>query len=130
MVIGTTIVFLLVKKFGRRIVSAFFTEEKIKRLDNIKPKKLNYVIFILSWIPGTPKDLLTYFYGLTNVKLTNLLPIVFFARIPSVITSTLAGSQLAEMNYKVSIIVFIVSGILGLIGIFLYNKITSDNAKE
>ena len=128
-VIGTAIVYFLVKRFGRRVISVFFKEDQIKKLDNIKPSKLSYVVFLLSLIPGTPKDLLTYFYGLTNIKISNLLLIVLFARIPSVITSVLAGYHLSEMNYKVSIIVFVISVVLGLIGIVLYNKITEMHSK-
>ena len=49
-VIGTAIVYLLVKRFGRRVISVFFKEDQIKKLDNIKPSKLSYVVFLLSFL--------------------------------------------------------------------------------
>lgn len=40
------------------------------------------LLFILYFIPGTPKDILTYFVGLTPIKLSEFLVISLIARFP------------------------------------------------
>ena len=60
-IIGTAVVFLLVRKFGRPLVGYFVPEEKIKNHRLLQDEnKLEWAVFLLFFIPGTPKDLLTY----------------------------------------------------------------------
>ena len=44
------------------------SKEKINKIQNSKlfknPKKIEYIMLILFFIPGTPKDLLTYIAGM------------------------------------------------------------------
>ena len=64
------------------------------------------------------------------MKKGKFLLITMFARIPSIITSTIGGNAIGEKNYLFSIIVFIVTGIISLIGIFIYQKyIVKNKAK-
>ena len=66
-------IFALVKKFGKKFVYDFCDEEKVKKFENNKlfknEKKLENILFILFLIPGTPKDLLTYVFGLFQIKM-------------------------------------------------------------
>ena len=67
---GSCVVILLVRKFGRKFVESLYPREKIDSLPILNnPKKRNFVIFILFFIPGTPKDLLTYVVGLTDMSI-------------------------------------------------------------
>ena len=69
-VIGGLIVFLFVRKFGMRFVELFFDREKLENLKFFKnTRRLNLLVFIFMLIPGTPKDLMSYFVGLTKMKL-------------------------------------------------------------
>ena len=59
--LGSTIIFLLTRLFGVRMVEAFISREKLYAFSFMKDeKKLNRLIFLVFFIPGTPKDLLTY----------------------------------------------------------------------
>lgn len=123
--IGSVIVFLFSRFFGARAVEAIYPREKMKKLKFLNnPKKLNTLTFILFFIPGTPKDLLTYFIGLTPMKLTTWIIITCTARIPSVITSTIGGNALGLRNYKFAIIAFAIAVIVSIIGIFIHNRIS------
>ena len=103
--IGSLIVFWLVRKFGIKLLEVFFTYEKIKSLKFLQnEKRLTLITFFLFFIPGTPKDLLTYFVGLTNINLKSFLFIVAVARIPSVITSTIGGSLLGSEKYFLALL--------------------------
>lgn len=122
--LGSVIVVLLVKKFGRKIVDYFFNKEKIDSLKFLQSSSKKNIIFaIIFIIPGTPKDLLCYFGGITNIDLKTLLLIVTLGRFPSIITSTLIGGHLSEQNYLYAIIVFVITALLSLTGILIYNRI-------
>ena len=86
-------------------------------------KKRNYLIFFLFFIPGTPKDLLTYFVGLTDIKLGSFLIISLIARIPSVLSSTFGGHLLGVGKYWDAILLYAITGAVSLIGLMVYNKI-------
>lgn len=122
--IGSIIVFLFVRKFGIKAVEIFFDKDKLKSIKILNnPKSLNTLTFILFLIPGTPKDLLCYAAGLTNISFKVWLIISFAARIPSIVTSTIGGNALGIQNYASAVIVFIVTVIISVTGIIIYNKV-------
>ena len=122
--LGGIIVFLAVRKFGVKIVEVFFSVEKIRELKFLQnPKRVNTTTFIVFLIPGTPKDLLSYFVGLTDMKLSVWLFITTVARIPSLITSILTGSALGNKRYTVAVIVLMITLVISGIGLLIYNRI-------
>ncbi|MBO5783566.1 MAG: TVP38/TMEM64 family protein [Clostridia bacterium] len=121
--IGSALIWCFSRYLGIKAVEAFYPREKLNELKFLKDsKKLNITAFILFFIPGTPKDMLTYVLGLTPMKLSTCLFITVVARIPSVITSVIGGSALGEQNYLLAIIVFAVTGLISLCGILYYNR--------
>ncbi len=123
--IGSLIVFLLVRTLGVKLLEVFFTYEKIKSLKFLQnEKKVSLLCFFLFFLPGTPKDLLTYFVGLTKIDFKSFLFIVAVARIPSIVTSTIGGSLLGSEKYFFAAIAFGVTLIISLIGWLIYNKIS------
>ena len=128
--IGSSLIFLLVKKFGIRFVEIFVSRNKINELKFIRSEeKLKRLTFILFFIPGTPKDLITYFLGLTRISLKDFLAITLFARIPSVVSSTVGGNFIGEKRYAEAVILFVITACISLIGIKLYN-IMIEKIKE
>ena len=118
------LVFLFVRRFGIKAVEVFFSREKIRSLRFLQnQKKLNLWVFIIFAIPGTPKDLLCYFVGLTEMRFANWMLIISVARIPSVITSTIGGNALGMKNYLFAIIVFAATMLLSAAGILIYRII-------
>ena len=69
-------------------------------------------------IPGTPKDLLSYFAGLTPLTTAQWLGIVAVGRIPSVMTSVVTGAAAGEKNYVQALMTFAVTLAVSLAGIF------------
>lgn len=124
--IASCIIFFSVRKFGKDFIYSFFGKEKIDKLENNQlfsnKKKLDLILFIIFFIPGTPKDLFIYLGGLLPVKPLSFLLISTFARFPSVITSTYCGANLIDGNFKTSIIVFVCTFVVSVIGIVIYNK--------
>ncbi len=135
----TTIIFFLVKKLGRRFVYDFCDEKQIDKFMNNKifknPKKIEFIMFILFFLPGTPKDLLVYLAGLLPLKPLRFILISTLVRFPSVISSTLAGAHLATGNWKMSVVIYAVTllivGIaLMILNLFDKNKTTEDVIKS
>lgn len=123
-VLGSWIIFLLVRKFGVKMVEVFFSQEKISQIGFLKNgKKARVLAFILMLIPGTPKDFLSYFAGLTKLELRQWLLIVSVARLPSVLTSTLTGSAAGERRYVLAVVLFVLSGLISAGGIWYYRYI-------
>ena len=130
----TTIIFFTVRKLGRRFVYSFCSKEKIEKIENSKlfknEKKIEWIMLILFLIPGTPKDLLVYLGGLLQLKPLKFILISTFARLPSVVSSTFAGSSIAGGNWKFSIIIYAVTFILVGLFIFIANKFDKDKTAE
>ena len=122
--IGGLFVFLLVRRYGTRIAEIFFSGEKLRSLRFLKySKKRDVLFFIIFMIPGTPKDLICYFAGLTDIKISAWLLISVLGRIPSVVTSTIGGDAMGTKKYLFSLIVFAATFAVSLIGLWIYNKI-------
>lgn len=129
--LGSLVIFVLVRKFGVKMVQVFFKDKEIKRLAFLKnPKKSMTLTFILMTIPGTPKDLLSYFVGLTPVKLWQWLAIVLVARIPSLVTSTVSGAAAGERNYVLAVVVFAVTAALSIGGLVYYRHLCKQENQK
>ena len=132
--IVSTTIFFLVRKFGRKFVYDFCDEKKVAKIENSKlfqnSKKIELIMLILFLIPGTPKDLLVYIAGLLPIKPIRFILISSFARFPSVISSTLAGENLARGDWKMSIILYVAVLILVGIIVFVINKLDKDKITE
>lgn len=125
-VVGSALVFLFVRRFGVKLVEVFFPREKIRSLRFLQDsRRLNLLTFIVFFIPGTPKDLLSYFIGLTDMKLGTWLFITAVARIPSIVTSTVTGDALGLKDYQFALIAFGVTLALSLVGILVYRRLSA-----
>ncbi len=129
--LSSVAVFLLVKKWGIPMVESFITREQIQELRFINSeKKRNRLVFILFFIPGTPKDILTYFIGLTDMRTSTFLVITLIARIPSVVSSTVCGQYLGRQDYLTAGIIIGVTAIISMLGYFLYLRIVKKRQNK
>lgn len=129
--LGSMIVFFLVRRYGMRLAALFFPEEKLQSVKFLKTNPKREVLFLLIFmIPGTPKDLLCYYAGMTDLRTPVWLLICSFGRLPSVITSTIGGNALGTENYWFAAGVFAVALAISGIGILLYNFICNRNKEK
>ncbi len=116
----TLLIYLLVRKFGKEFICTFVSEDKISKIENSKmwnnPNKIRMLLFFAFFIPGLPKDIFVYIGGLLPINPIEFLLISTFARFPSIISSTIAGSNILYGNWSVILITytvtFFISGIL------------------
>ena len=133
--IASSAVFLLVKKFGTKLIDLFYSTDKLHELHFIKKyvndrDRLRKITFFLFFIPGTPKDVLTYLYGLTPLSLGEFLAISMIARIPSVVTSTVGGMLVHNGQYAAAAVLFVLTAAVSLAGYLGYQHHTAKKAKE
>lgn len=131
MVIGSVIAILLARRFGRALVESIYPRDKLEALPIVNdPKKRNVTVFLLFLIPGTPKDMLTYVIGLTSMSIPKYIALTTFARMPSVIMSTIGGHALGEDEFLLALIAFIVTGVVSGCGYLLYLSIQNKHKKK
>ena len=129
--LGSVMIFLFTRRFGLKMAEAIVGKEKIDSMWFMRSSNhLNLLVFFLFFIPGTPKDVITYFVGLTPIKLTTFLGLSSVARIPSIVTSTIMGNALGVKHYKIAVIVYVITGVISLIGICVCRKLSGNRQKE
>lgn len=132
--IGSLLVFELVRVFGTRLVRLFFSQEQVQSLGFLKTNPRRDFLFLLVFmLPGTPKDLLCYFAGLTDIRLPVWLLICSLGRIPSLVTSTIGGDALGTKNYWFAAAIFgatLAVSTLGLLGYRSLCRRKNENAEE
>ena len=121
--IGQLVIFKTVKFLGRDFVEKMAGNETLQKFKFLQDeKKLKAIIFFLFFIPGTPKDLITYVVPLTKINLRDFLVLSIIARIPSIISSTYAGYAYSESNYRLMVIMYAVIIVFSIAGVFIYKR--------
>ena len=123
--LGSILIFALVRRFGVRLVECFFSVEKIRKLRFLRDeRKRDGLIFLLMLIPGTPKDLLCYFSGLTEIGWGKWLLIASVGRIPSIITSTVGGDALGTKRIGFAVVTFAGTLLISLAGWYVFQMLS------
>ena len=129
--LGSVISLLLARRLGKSFVESLYPREKIDALPILNDsKKRNALVFLLFFIPGTPKDLITYAIGITDMSIPLYLTLATFARIPSILMSTIGGDALGSNRFIFALIAFSVSGLICLAGYIIYTGITKNQGKK
>ncbi len=122
--LGTLVIFFVARVAGRRFIDALVGGKKLKLFDklNENPKR-DTVIFFVFLIPGLPKDLLTYAAAFFDISVWKFILITAIARIPSIITSTVAAGFLIDGNYWAAVAIFALTGAAAVVCYFLSSHI-------
>lgn len=128
---GTVFVYYMVKLLGISFVGELVDLKKMERFRFLREtRRLEAVTFLLFFIPGTPKDLLTYFMPFTKIKPLSFFSIVAVARIPSIVTSTFAGASISEGKWLQTILIFAGTAGIALLGIWLNRRLEKHLQKK
>ena len=123
-IIGQWLIFKIMRTWGSSFTEMMGVKlEKYRFVNN--ERKLRAITFILYFIPGTPKDLLTYVIPMTKMSLKDFLIISSVARIPSVLSSTFAGAAFGEGDIIKMIIIYAAIIVVSVVGILIHNKFFS-----
>ncbi len=131
MLLGTILIFYGVKWLGKSFVDTLTDSKKFERFTFLNnEKKLETIVFLLFFIPGTPKDVLTYFMPFTRIRPLSFFVLVTIARIPSILSSTFVGERLSQGQWLQSILVFVVTGAVGLLGIWFNDRLVKKRERK
>ena len=129
--LGSLLVFGVVRKFGAILLELFFSKEKIKGLRFLQhSRRRNILLAFIFILPGTPKDLLCYFAGLTDISFKVWFWVCSMGRLPSIVTSMLGGDALETRSYVDAIVVFAITMCISIIGMLVYNGICKWHDKK
>ena len=129
--IGSLVIFILVRKLGPSFLERTVGTSDLTKYKFLSDKKrVELTLFIIFFIPGTPKDVITYIAPIAPIGALPYLLITTFARIPSVITSTLLGGSIADGDYTLAIIVFIVTALISVSGILIGSRYVEHRNKN
>lgn len=132
--ITTVLIYVLVKKNGKKFICEFFSKEQVEKIENSKmfqdEKKIEMVMILLFLIPGTPKDLFVYIGGLLPIKSSRFIAIATLLRFPSIISSTIAGNNLLGGKWQVSILAYVITFLITFLIIFIINKCDKNKISE
>ncbi len=122
--VASALVFVLTRRFGTPLIYRLFSKEKVDGFTFLRDsRRIESVTFILFLIPGTPKDMLTYVAGISSIHMSSFLIISMLARIPAMVLSLMVGSTVSDGNWQVAIILFVLTAVIGLVGIKYKDRI-------
>ena len=128
MTAGGMITFFFVRKFGMKFIELFVDRKEIESVKFLHTnERYTALLFLFFLLPGTPKDLMCYVAGLTDLNWTTWLLINFVGRFPAILLSALSGSALGEQKYGIFAAAFAVIIVLYVLGTFLYKKFNHDH---
>lgn len=124
--LATSAIYWATRRWGWKLVGLFFDRSLFDRFSWLKSaKRLELIMLIVFLIPGTPKDFLTYFAGLTNMRFLPVVLIATFGRIPSIVTSTIAASAVGSGNWPLVACTLAASAFLLAVGGLMYRRLRS-----
>lgn len=124
--LATSAIYWATRRWGWKLVGLFFNRSLFDRFSWLKSaKRLELIMLIVFLIPGTPKDFLTYFAGLTNMRFLPVVLIATFGRIPSIVTSTITASAVGSGNWPLVVCTLVASALLLAVGGLMYRRLRS-----
>ncbi len=106
---GSVLVYCTARALGARsVASEALNKYRFLRDD----AHIRFALFLLFFIPGTPKDLLIYAGPFLPVRPLHFFLISTLARIPSVLTSTFAAASFAEGSWQAGVAVYAAAGLI------------------
>ena len=121
-VVASSLIFGVGKKFGLFLAARFFGETNFQQWKFLQNKeKTAMLVFIFFLIPGTPKDMLTWFAPLSGLSLVRFVAVSVFARTPAIISAAIMGDSMIQGNRIMFAVIFGVTVLLGLLG-FWFKK--------
>ncbi|HLC43403.1 MAG TPA: TVP38/TMEM64 family protein [Methylomirabilota bacterium] len=117
--IGSMAAFGLARWLEVSVLEKFVKLDRLKHLEFIVKPEGVLVAFFLFLIPGFPKDILSYFLGLTPMSFFTFFVVSTLGRVPGTWWLSAQGAQVADQNYR-QLVVLIVVALIVALPLYLY----------
>ncbi len=97
--VGSYVAFSLSRSFGRPFVEKFVNKSVIEKFDYLLHSKGVFLIFLLFFIPGFPKDYLCYILGIGRLTRLEFIVISTIGRLFGTVLLTLGGEYIRVHQY-------------------------------
>lgn len=128
--IGTTvgfwIVFVVSKRYGRRVMKYFVPADKIAKYDRIASSKGAFAFISVGFLfPFIPDPVLGYVAGTTPIPTRVLMVISLLMRFPGIAMTSTVGSQFGQGNYTTVVVMLAVLLAVLVLGVIFYKQISA-----
>lgn len=132
--IGTTVGFLLVfiisKRYGRRVMKYFVPQEQVDKYDAVASSKGAFAFIAVGFLfPFIPDPILGYIAGTTPIPTRVLMVICVVMRLPGVMMTSLVGSQFGQGNYDTVVALLAALAVVLIAGVIFYKQISAVTDK-
>jgi uncharacterized membrane protein YdjX (TVP38/TMEM64 family) len=115
--IGTLICFGLGRFYGEPFVRPWLSERSWKKMKFIVQAEGAILCFILYLIPGFPKDIVSYLFGISPIRFWVFAPVSTLGRLPGTWISSYVGAHVSEHEY---ITLFLMLALVAAVSVPLY----------
>jgi uncharacterized membrane protein YdjX (TVP38/TMEM64 family) len=107
MVLGSSIIFSLSRRFGRPLVVRLIGKQSMARMDDLV-RRGGAIFFFLIWLlPFAPDDLACVAAGLTPMPFRQFLILMTLGRLPGVFVSVLVGANVSRVKPVWWVVLFV-----------------------
>src|SRR5207302_3518504 len=117
--IGTLFCFWVGRKWGEPLVRPWLSEHHWNRMNFILEAEGAIICFVLYLIPGFPKDIISYLFGISPMPFWLFAVVSTIGRLPGTVISSYFGAHVAEHQY-IYAIAFLAIVIAGCLPLYYY----------
>jgi uncharacterized membrane protein YdjX (TVP38/TMEM64 family) len=96
--LGTGIVLILTRKWGRPFVVRLIRGEPLEKLDRLVARRGALFFFLIFLLPFLPDDLTCFAVGLTDLPIGKMMALIAIGRLPGLIVSSWVGANAARLG--------------------------------
>lgn len=97
-VAGSIIAFLIARKFGKYLVEKLVTKKRVEKYGKMISRH-QYIMFAMYFLPIFPVDIISFAFGLSDIKIKKFVLLVAIGFISNVILLNIFGDFLAELYF-------------------------------
>ena len=98
-IIGTTLAFIISRKLGRPMVIKFINEDRLNKYESMISRRES-ILFALYFFPIFPIDILSFAFGLSEVKFKKFIIIASIGLFFNVLIINFFGDTLAQLYFN------------------------------
>lgn len=98
-IIGSSLIFLIARKYGRFLILKFVSEEKLARYEHLIARYQN-ILLLLYVFPFIPVDIMSGAFGLSMIRFKRFISFILIAFIAHVLILNYLGDYLARLYFN------------------------------